>query len=92
MNKVRLRLHFVAMVSGERETDKLEERSIKWAIVCIHASAWSLSFISSFHFESTRTQMERTLDYKALGCTRVVILEASLVDLEAMTRDITSSV
>ena len=58
------------------------------AIVCIHASAWSLSFISSFHSESTRTQMERTLDYKALKCTRVVILDASLVDLKVMTRDI----
>lgn len=32
--------------------------------------------------------MERTLDYKALKCTRVVILEASLVDLKVMTRDI----
>ena len=58
------------------------------AIVCIHPSAWSLSFISSFHSESTRTQMERTLDYKALKCTRVVILDASLVDLKVMTRDI----
>ena len=32
--------------------------------------------------------MERTLNYKALKCTRVVILDASLVDLKVMTRDI----